>query len=161
MRKEKISEGRYFGASALAAAAPFGVVLGLGLLGFVSTSLWGTGTELDDAPMRVAGAFMFLSPIIYLIYFVALYLCSRILALFRMLSFASLSILSVGLITIAIYLQQSQIIGWRASVITEIKPFIIFWLVLSLFTLFTVYIWWKIAHNQSLKKGRRKAAPLS
>lgn len=55
MRHTEMSELRYIGASAIAAMIPSCMVLALALFALATESWWGTGTEVDDAPMRVVG----------------------------------------------------------------------------------------------------------
>ena len=153
MRNTEISELRYFGASALAAAIPSGIVLGLALWALATKSSWGTGTELDDAPMRIVGIALILTLPMFLFYLVVFYLSARVLALLRWLSFGGLASATVALASIALYWQTLGLHGWRLPELGEIRSFAIFWLAFGSFTLLATYIWWRVAHYQRFQRN--------
>jgi hypothetical protein len=159
MRNPEISEVRYLGASALAATVPSGILLALALCAVAIQSWWGTGSELDDAPMRVVGIAMVLSVPMFVFFLVVFYFSARVLALLRWLSFGSLAFVSIVFVSTALYWQTLGLNGWRAPELQANWPFAIFWLVLGSFTLLATYIWCRVAHNPSFKRDALKRAP--
>jgi len=144
MRNTEISELRYLGASAAVATVISGLVLVLALCASATKSWWGTGTELDDAPMRVVGFMIVFSLPIFFYYLVVFYLSSRVLALVRWLSFGSLAMVSFALA----YIVSLGFGGWGIPQPGEMQLFAIFWLAVALFTLLATYIWWRVAFNR-------------
>lgn len=158
MRNVDISELRYLGASALAASVPSGVLLALALFAMATQSWWGSGNELDDAPMRVVGIAMILSVPMFLFFLIVFYFSARALALLRWLSFGSLAFVSIVSVSIALYWQTLGLNGWRVPELYEIWLYTIFLLVFVAFTLLATYIWCRVAHNPTVRRTRARAA---
>jgi hypothetical protein len=66
---------------------PSAFVVGLALLSLAAKPLWNTGIELDNPPMRTIGVGIMSSIMFYPLYLFLFYVCARLLAVSRHLSY--------------------------------------------------------------------------
>jgi hypothetical protein len=134
---------RYARASLLA-PAPFVVLMvAICLVGFLTSN---GNSELDDAPVRTAGVFVMLSPLLYLLLALTLYVLGRGMSAARVLSRRALILLALAASVVAgVLAALSSPFGGRDAAISAA--------IFAALTLTTsvplALLWWRIAHNYS------------
>ena len=137
---------RIIRASAISPAPAIGVV---GLVCAVGLLTFGGNSDLDDAPLRAAGALLLLAPVMYVAAFLVLLITSGVLSKLGMLSRRSLLVfVFAASLFMASLVAYSSPFGLKDMLLSAL----VFGGMALLLAVPTVLVWWWIASNPSFQR---------